>query len=153
MFVLLATIAACCIYVGNFHPERLPRRFSLPPWLIHKPSEHRSVGGTPLGLVFGTISLGIFVFAALLGVRKKLPFLPVGNVQRWLRGHIWLTLLTIPLILLHSGFSSRWADDDVADGALRHRDGERNLWTDPATQVADDDEGKVAGGNCFRTDP
>jgi hypothetical protein len=37
-------------------------------------------------------------------VRKKLPFLPVGNVQRWLRGHIWLTLLTIPLILLHSGF-------------------------------------------------
>jgi hypothetical protein len=25
-------------------------------------------------------------------------------VQRWLRGHIWLTLLTIPLILLHSGF-------------------------------------------------
>jgi hypothetical protein len=44
------------------------------------------------------------VFAALLGVRKKLPFLPVGNVQRWLRGHIWLTLLTIPLILLHSGF-------------------------------------------------
>jgi hypothetical protein len=104
LFVLLATVAACCIYVGNFHPERLPHGFSLPPWLIHKPSDHRSIGGTPLGLVFGTISLGIFVFAALLGVRKKLPFLPVGNVQRWLRGHIWLTLLTIPLILLHSGF-------------------------------------------------
>jgi hypothetical protein len=104
MFVLLATVAACCIYVGNFHPERLPQGFSLPPWLIQKPSDHRSIGGTPLGLVLGTISLGIFVFAALLGVRKKLPFLPVGNVQRWLRGHIWLTLLTIPLILLHSGF-------------------------------------------------
>jgi hypothetical protein len=101
MFVLLAAVAACCIYVGNFHPERLPHGFSLPPWLIHKPSDHRSTGGTPLGLVLGTISLGIFVFAALLGVRKKLPFLPVGNVQRWLRGHIWLTLLTIPL---HSVF-------------------------------------------------
>jgi hypothetical protein len=25
-------------------------------------------------------------------------------VQRWLRAHIWLTFLTIPLILLHSGF-------------------------------------------------
>ena len=25
-------------------------------------------------------------------------------MQRWLRAHIWLTLLTIPLILLHSGF-------------------------------------------------
>jgi predicted membrane channel-forming protein YqfA (hemolysin III family) len=104
MFVLLATVAACSIYVGNVHPERLPHGFSLPPWLIHKPSDHRSIGGTPLGLVLGTISLGIFVFAALLGVRKKLPFLPVGNVQRWLRAHIWLTLLTIPLILLHSGF-------------------------------------------------
>ena len=104
MFVLLATVAACCIYVANFHPERLPHGFSLPPWLIQKPSDHRSIGGTPFGLVLGTISLGIFVFAALLGVRKKLPFLPVGNVQRWLRGHIWLTLLTIPLILLHSGF-------------------------------------------------
>src|SRR5436309_774589 len=104
MFVLLATVAACCIYVGNFHPQRLPHGFRLPRWLIQKPSEHRSIGGTPLGLVLGTISLGIFVFAALLGVRKKLPFLPVGNVQRWLRAHIWLTLLTIPLILLHSGF-------------------------------------------------
>src|SRR5438132_6173716 len=104
MFVLLATVAACCIYVGNFHPQRLPHGFRLPRWLIQKPSEHRSIGGTPLGLVLGTISLGIFVFAALLGVRKKLPFLPVGNVQRWLRAHIWLTLLTIPLVLLHSGF-------------------------------------------------
>lgn len=104
MFVLLATVAACCIYVGNFHPERLPHGLGLPPWLVHKPSDHHSIGGTPLGLLLGTISLGIFVFAALLGVRKKLPFLPVGNVQRWLRGHIWLTLLTIPLILLHSGF-------------------------------------------------
>ncbi|MGZ5503107.1 MAG: hypothetical protein ACXWGY_00460, partial [Chthoniobacterales bacterium] len=68
------------------------------------PPDHATFGGTPLGLVLGTIALAIFVFAALLGVRKKLPFLPVGNVQRWLRGHIWLTLLTIPLILLHSGF-------------------------------------------------
>jgi hypothetical protein len=103
IFVLLATVAAIWIYVGNFYPARLPVGFSLPPALVQKASDHRSVGGTPLGLVLGTISLGIFVFAALLGVRKKLPFLPVGNVQRWLRGHIWLTLLTIPLVLLHSG--------------------------------------------------
>src|SRR5206468_11376324 len=47
-------------------------------------------------------------------------------------------------------FSSRWPDDDDTDGALRDRDGERNLWTHAATQVADDDEGVVAGGNCFR---
>ena len=101
---MLATMAATWIYLGNFQPELLPTTFRLPSSLLQNPSDHRSIGGTPLGLVLGTVSLGIFVFAALLGVRKKLPFLPVGNVQRWLRGHIWLTLLTIPLILLHSGF-------------------------------------------------
>ena len=104
IFVVLATLTALWIYLGNFQPELLPARFPVPSSLLQKPSGHRSIGGTPLGLVFGTISLGIFVFAALLGMRKKLPFLPVGNVQRWLRAHIWLTLLTIPLILLHSGF-------------------------------------------------
>ena len=104
IFVVLATMAAFWIYLGNFQPKLLPATFRAPSSLLQKPSDHRSVGGTPLGLVLGTISLGVFVFAALLGVRKKLPFLPVGNVQRWLRAHIWLTLLTIPLILLHSGF-------------------------------------------------
>ena len=104
IFVVLATLTALWIYLGNFQPELLPATFPVPSSLLQKPSDHRSIGGTPLGLVLGTISLGIFVFAALLGMRKKLPFLPVGNVQRWLRAHIWLTLLTIPLILLHSGF-------------------------------------------------
>jgi len=104
IFVVLATLTALWIYLGNFQPELLSARFPVPSSLLQKSSDHRGVGGTPLGLVLGTISLGIFVFAALLGMRKKLPFLPVGNVQRWLRAHIWLTLLTIPLILLHSGF-------------------------------------------------
>jgi hypothetical protein len=37
-------------------------------------------------------------------LRKKIPLWRVGTVQRWLRAHIWLTLLTIPLVILHSGF-------------------------------------------------
>src|SRR5438034_7592431 len=104
VFVCLATIAACLLYVGNFHPERMPAGIRLPPSLIQTASEHHSVGGTPLGLAFGAISLGIFVFAALLSLRKKIPLWRVGTVQRWLRAHIWLTFLTAPLILLHSGF-------------------------------------------------
>jgi hypothetical protein len=104
VFVLLATIAACILYVGNFHPERLPSWIRLAPWLIQTPTEHHTVGGTPLGLAFGAISLAIFVFAALLSLRKKIPLWRVGTVQRWLRAHIWLTLLTIPLVILHSGF-------------------------------------------------
>ncbi len=104
LFVVFATLIASWLYLGNFEPEDLPRELQLPDSLVQKPSEHRSVGGTPLGLIFGTISLSIFVFAALLGVRKKLVLWRVGTVQRWLRAHIWLTLLTIPLVIFHSGF-------------------------------------------------
>ena len=101
IFVLVATALASLFYAAKFYPQHLPAGVRL---FGEMPSEHATIGGTPLGLLFGTLSLGIFIFAALLGVRKKLPFLPVGNVQRWLRAHIWLTLLTVPLILLHSGF-------------------------------------------------
>ncbi|HEV2841352.1 MAG TPA: hypothetical protein VGW39_08515 [Chthoniobacterales bacterium] len=104
LFVILATVAAGLLYFGNFHPDRMPAGVRLPPSLIQTPTEHQTVGGTPLGLAFGAISLGIFVFAALLSLRKKIPLWRVGTVQRWLRAHIWLTFLTIPLIILHSGF-------------------------------------------------
>ena len=104
LFVVLATVAAGLLYLGNFYSERMPAGIQLPPSLIQTPTEHHTVGGTPLGLAFGAISLGIFVFAALLSLRKKVPLWRIGNVQRWLRAHIWLTFLTIPLILFHSGF-------------------------------------------------
>jgi hypothetical protein len=104
LFVCLATVAACILYVGNFHPALLPSWIHLPASLIQTPTEHHTVGGTPLGLWFGSISLAIFVFAVLLSLRKKIPLWRVGTVQRWLRAHIWLTILTIPLVILHSGF-------------------------------------------------
>src|SRR5436309_13548776 len=104
IFVVAATIFAVWLYVGNFSPQSLPAALRLPNSLVQKPSEYRNVGGTPLGLIFGAIALSIFVFAALLGVRKKIVLWRVGTVQRWLRAHIWLTLLTIPLVMLHSGF-------------------------------------------------
>jgi hypothetical protein len=104
VFVLLATIAAFVLYAGNFYPTSLPPWVHLPPSLIQKPTEHHTVGGTPLGLWFGSISLAIFLFAVLLSLRKKIPLWRIGTVQRWLRAHIWLTILTIPLVVLHSGF-------------------------------------------------
>jgi hypothetical protein len=104
-FVLLclAIVAACLLYVSAFHPQRLPvgARF---PQLSGDTPGYVNVGGTPLGLIFGSISFGIFIFAGLLGLRKKIPLWRVGTVQRWLRAHIWLTLLTIPLVILHTGF-------------------------------------------------
>jgi len=104
IFVVVATLFAAWLYVGNFSPQSLPSALRLPQSLLQKPAESHRVGGTPLGLIFGTIALAIFVFAALLGVRKKVVLWRIGTVQRWLRAHIWLTLLTIPLVILHSGF-------------------------------------------------
>jgi hypothetical protein len=104
LLIVLATSAAGWIYLGNFYPARLPAGLGLPPALVQKVSEHRSIGGTPVGLIFGSVAFAIFIFGALLSLRKKVVLWRIGSVQSWLRAHIWLTLLTIPLILFHSGF-------------------------------------------------
>jgi len=107
IFVVLATVAATLLYLGEFQPERLPFRFTLPSsWHRDVRETGRSVGGTPLGLIYGGTAAAIFVFAALLGLRRKRPTLKVGRLQTWLKAHIWLTILTIPLVLLHCGFSA-----------------------------------------------
>ena len=107
VFTALATVAATLLYIGEFHPEKLPFKLAMPASLHRDVRDTgRSVGGTPLGLIYGSTAAAIFVFAALLGLRRKRPTLKVGRLQTWLKGHIWLTLLTIPLVLLHCGFSS-----------------------------------------------
>lgn len=107
IIVILATVVSTLLYVGEFHPKRLPFPLSMPAGLHRDVRETgRSVAGTPLGLIFGSLAAAIFVFAALLGVRRKRPTLKVGRLQIWLKAHIWLTLLTVPLILLHTGFSA-----------------------------------------------
>lgn len=103
-FVVIATVVAGWIYVGNFHPARLPSSFALPRALVQQPTQHRSVGGTPVGLIFGAVAFAIFIFGALLSLRKRVVLWPIGTVQSWMRAHIWLTLLTVPLVFLHSGF-------------------------------------------------
>jgi hypothetical protein len=104
LFVLVASLIACWIYAGNFAAGRLPHSLNLPRALLQSAAGRRHAGGTPIGLTFGSIAFAIFIFAALLGVRKKFLRLHVGSVQSWMRAHIWLTLLTIPLVALHSGF-------------------------------------------------
>jgi hypothetical protein len=68
------------------------------------PQSGGSMGGTALGMDFGVFGFGFMIFAALLGARKKVPVWRVGRAQTWMRGHLWLGLLSLPLIVLHSGF-------------------------------------------------
>lgn len=61
-------------------------------------------GGSGVGLSFGIVGFGFMIFAALLGARKRVPTWRLGHAQAWMRGHLWLGLLSLPLILFHGGF-------------------------------------------------
>jgi hypothetical protein len=61
-------------------------------------------GGSPLGLTFGIIGSAFMLFAGLLAGRKKFPIWRLGRAQAWMRGHLWLGLLSLPIILFHAGF-------------------------------------------------
>jgi hypothetical protein len=61
-------------------------------------------GGTPVGLFFGVVGFGFMLFAAALGIRKRFPIWRIGRAQHWMRGHLWLGTLALPIIFLHAGF-------------------------------------------------
>jgi len=62
-------------------------------------------GGTPAGLAFGIAGYLCMLFAVLLSVRKKFTTWRIGKAQTWMRGHLWLGLLSYPLIWLHADWS------------------------------------------------
>src|SRR5271155_2851650 len=61
-------------------------------------------GGSAIGLTFGIAGSLCMIFAGLLAARKKVPVWRLGRAQTWMRGHLWLGLLSLPLILFHGGF-------------------------------------------------
>lgn len=104
LFVALATAATAILYAANYHPRLLPVSVPLPGFFGEIPPTRHTYGGTPLGLILGSIAFLIFLFAAALGIRKKKRLWPIGHVQFWLKAHLWLSVLTVPLVLFHCGF-------------------------------------------------
>jgi len=64
-------------------------------------------GGTPLGLTFGSLALGCMIFAALLSIRKRYRIVRIGSARVWLKAHLWLGFLALPLVLFHAAFHAR----------------------------------------------
>jgi hypothetical protein len=65
-------------------------------------------GGTWPGLAMGTLAAAIFAFEMLLAAKRTKLFRTARwtlSAQTWMKAHIWLGLLTVPLVVLHSGFS------------------------------------------------
>jgi hypothetical protein len=104
IFSVIVTVLIAIGYAARFHPEWLPFAVTLPAWLRDATPYRNTVGGTRIGLLYGTAAFVIFIFAVLLGARKKKPLWRLGRVEFWLRAHIWLTLLTIPLVGFHCGW-------------------------------------------------
>ena len=62
-------------------------------------------GGSTAGLWYGVTGSALMLFAGLLSARRQVPsWWWLGSRQFWLRGHLWLGLLSVVLILCHSGF-------------------------------------------------
>ncbi len=61
-------------------------------------------GGSVHGLVYGIVGFALMIFAGLLGARRKVPTWRIGRGTVWMRAHIWLGLVSLPLILFHGGF-------------------------------------------------
>jgi len=54
----------------------------------------------------GWVLLAAMLVLALYNVRKKLPFLPLGNSETWLQIHIYLGFFTTLLFLIHLNWRS-----------------------------------------------
>jgi hypothetical protein len=64
-------------------------------------------GGTGTGLTYGVVALGLMLFAALLSLRKRFPIWRIGRTKIWMRAHLWLGFLALPMVLFHAAFHAR----------------------------------------------
>jgi hypothetical protein len=72
-------------------------------------------GGSPPGFTCGVLGGGIILIEMLLWPRKSfLRGWRLGRTKWWLTAHIWLGMLTLPLLLLHGGFHFNLANSTLA---------------------------------------
>jgi hypothetical protein len=72
-------------------------------------------GGSPPGFTYGVLGGGIILFEMLLWPRKSwLRGWRLGRTKGWMTAHLWLGLLTLPLLLLHGSFHFNLASSTLA---------------------------------------
>jgi hypothetical protein len=71
---------------------------------VYALSPRGATGSSRSGLLFGVSGVALIAFAGLLPFGKKLARWKIVRLATLQRGHIWLGLLSVPLVLFHSGF-------------------------------------------------
>ena len=61
-------------------------------------------GSTAMGITLGAAALLLMIFCAALSLKRRVPHWRIGKAKTWLRAHVWLGLLTVLLVALHSAF-------------------------------------------------
>lgn len=69
-----------------------------------KSTLHGPTGSSWQGLTYGIVGTVFMAFAMLLSMKKRLRTMRIGRAYWWTQGHVWLGLLSYPLILFHAGF-------------------------------------------------
>lgn len=64
-------------------------------------------GGSPAGLAYGIAALVLTGVLLAFGVRKRAYRSRLGKLETWLHSHVWLGLLTLLLVVFHTGLRFR----------------------------------------------
>ncbi|WP_341712260.1 hypothetical protein [Erythrobacter sp.] len=70
--------------------------------------EPRHNGGSWYGYTLGTLGLGLIVWLAWLGIRKRRPTPGSWSLKGWTSAHVWLGLSLVVIGTLHTGFQLGW---------------------------------------------
>ncbi|SRR5581483_2410313 len=60
-------------------------------------------GGSPIGLFYGTLGYLLILLLAFFGIRKRWYRSRLGTLESWLQSHIYLGVLVLIILLLHTG--------------------------------------------------
>ena len=69
-------------------------------WSVKREYTH---GGSTIGLIFGTAGYLLILLLAYYGIRKRSYRSTFGTMEQWLQSHIYLGILVLVLLVLHTG--------------------------------------------------
>lgn len=78
----------------------------------------RPSGGTAFGYASGTLSAGLILWLAMLGVRKRAMTRGRWSLKNWTSAHVWLGLSLIVVATLHTAFDFGWNLHTLAYGLM-----------------------------------